>query len=85
MHRNGFAAILRFFHLANSQEDACTSDKLAKVRPVLDIVLLSFGRIYRPGQNLSPDEVIIRFKGRLGFKQYMPRKAAKWGMNVFFL
>ena len=46
MARNRFSAILRFLHLANNQaEDKFPPDKLFKVRPLLDIVLPSFGSI----------------------------------------
>ena len=31
------------------------------------------------------DEVMIKFKGRLGFKQYMKDKSTKWGIKVFVL
>ena len=86
MARNRFTAILRFLHLANNQaEDKFPFDKLFKVRPLLDIVLPSFLRIYKPGRNLSPDETMVKFKDRIGFKQYMPRKAAKWGFKYFSL
>ena len=82
MSRNRFTAILRFLHLANNQaEDKFSPDKLFKVRPLLDIVLPSFLRIYKPGRNLSPDETMVKFNGRIGFKQYMPRKAAKCGVS----
>ena len=88
MARNRFTAILRFFHLANNGADLADDsppDKLAKVRPLLDIILPNFVRIYRPGKNLSPDETLLKFKGRISFKQYMPRKAAKWGLKCFSL
>ena len=86
MARNRFTAILRFLHLANNQaEDKFPPDKLFKVRPLLDIVLPSFLRIYKPGRNLSPDETMVKFNGRIGFKQYTPQKAAKWGLKYFSL
>ena len=31
------------------------------------------------------DETMVKFNGRIGFKQYMPRKAAKWGLKYFSL
>ncbi len=87
MARNRFTAILRFFHLANNRdvEGDSPRDKLAKLRPLLNIVLPSFLRVYQPGRSLSPDETMTKFKGRVSFKQYMPRKAAKWGLKSFSL
>ena len=85
MSRNRFLAILRFFHLADNTADDSPHDKLSKVRLLLDNVLPLFRGIYKPGRNLSPDETMIKFKGRLGFKQYIPRKSAKWGLKCFSL
>lgn len=31
------------------------------------------------------DEAMIKFKGRLGFKQYMKDKPTKWGIKVIVL
>ena len=36
-------------------------------------------------QNLSVDEAMIRFDGRLGSKQYMPKKLIKWGLKLWLL
>ena len=49
-------------------------DKLAKVRPLIAILIPKFLNLYNPSQNLSPDESILKFKGRLSFVQYMPKK-----------
>ena len=34
-------------------------------------------------QHLSVDEGMIRYKGRLFFRKYMPRKPVKWGIKVW--
>ena len=88
MPRNRFSDIMRFFHLSNNQipEPASVKcDKLNKLRPLLDFILPKFGSLYYPGQNLSPDESMLKFKGRLCFLQYMPRKPVKLGMKAFSL
>ena len=38
---------------------------------------------YDPTQNISVDEAMIAFKGRLSIKQYMPKKPVKRGINVW--
>ena len=48
--------------------EAPAFDKLFKVRPLLDRLLECFQREYRPGQNISIDEAMVKFKGRLGLK-----------------
>ena len=89
MSRNRFQAILNFFHLANNEEARkskdSSPDKLVKVRKFIQMIVPSFLCHYKPGQNLSPDETMIKFKGRLLFKQYMPKKPTKWGIKCFSL
>ena len=49
------------------------------------IMLWKKGPFRSTSQNLSPDESMIEFKGRLGWIQYMPKKNVKWGIKVFAL
>ena len=74
MSRNRFTSIMRYFHLSDNQlpEPASGCDKLKKVRPLLDVLLQKFRTLYHPGQNLSPDESMLKFKGRLGFYNTCP-------------
>jgi hypothetical protein len=37
---------------------------------------------YNPHQNTSVDEAMIAFRGRLGFRQYLPAKPTKYGIKV---
>ena len=60
-------------------------DKLAKVRPIISVCEESFARCLMPSQNLSVDEAMIRFDGRLGWKQYVPKKPVKWGLKLWLL
>ena len=60
-------------------------DPLFKLRPFLDPLLKSFQKAYHPGREVSIDESMIGFKGRLSFLQYMPKKPTKWGMKAFVL
>ena len=53
-------------------------DKLFKVRPLIKMLNHNFGRAYNLSREVSIDESMIAFKGRLGFKQYMPKKPIKW-------
>ena len=58
-------------------------DKLFKVRPVYDLIINSFSKVYTPLMNLSIDEAMIRYFGRLSFKMYNPKKPAKYGMKAY--
>ena len=89
MSSRRFELILRFLHL-NDTSSAPTRgepgyDKLYKVRPFLDILLTNFRNKYVPNQQISIDESMISFKGRLSFIQYLPKKPHKWGMKAWVL
>ena len=55
------------------------------IKPLLDPVLKNFKSHYIPGQNISIDESMISFKGRLSWVQYLPKKNTKWGMKAWVL
>ena len=40
-------------------------------------------QVYHPRKNISVDEGMIAFKGRLAFGQYMPAKPVKYGIKVW--
>ena len=50
-----------------------------------DPLLMNFQAAYVLRRDLSLDEAMIGFKGRLGFIQYLPKKPQKWGMKAFVL
>ena len=80
---------MTYFHLNDSSKqpprDSPDYDKLYKIRPLLDKVISAFKSVYIPQQNISIDESIIGFKGRLSFIQYMPKKPTKWGVKAWVL
>jgi len=45
----------------------------ASHRSLLDVVGEHFTKFYKPGCALSTDEAMIKFDGRLSWKQYMPK------------
>ena len=78
---------MKCIHLNDSSKqparDSDTYDKLYKIRPLLDKIVHSFKSAYIPRQNISVDESIIGFKGRLSWVQYMPKKPTKKGIKVW--
>ena len=44
-----------------------------------------FGEVYTPSSNISIDESLLLWKGRLGFKQYILLKGARFGIKCFML
>ena len=77
----------QYLHLrdtSNAQRrDQPGYDPLFKVRLLLNLLSEKFRTVYIPGQNLSVDEAMIGFKGRVHFRQYMPAKPTKWGIKVW--
>jgi hypothetical protein len=84
MSRNRFIHIMRYLHFAdgpNSELDR--TDKLFKIREIFDCLCERFRTLYNPGESLAIDEVIVSFKGRVSFKQYIPTKRHKFGIKVY--
>ena len=52
------------------------------MQPFLDIVLENFKVNYQPHQQISIDELMISYQGRL---QYLPKKPHKWGLKAWVL
>ncbi|XP_067934961.1 piggyBac transposable element-derived protein 4-like [Watersipora subatra] len=46
---------------------------------------LQFESVYRPKKHIAIDETLLLFKGRLIFKQYIPKKRARFGMKGYVL
>ena len=84
-----FEQIYRFLHLCDSEQQVAAGqpgyDYFFKVRKLLDLLSPRFLSQYNTHEELSVDEAMIPFKGRLSIKQYMKDKPTKWGIKVFVL
>ena len=89
LKRDRFSLIMKFLHLNDSTKYIPKGqpgyDALYKLRPFLDPLVSNFKASFTLGREVSVDEAIIGFKGRLWFIQYMPKKPTKWGMKAFVL
>ena len=72
--------------------DDCTSrnesklyDKLAPIRELYEEFVKSCVSNYSPSANCTVDEFLLGFRGRCGFKVYIPNKPAKYGIKVYVL
>jgi hypothetical protein len=87
MTRNRFEIITSFLHfndnIEHPERNDPAYDPLYKVCPLLDIVRPLYHQWYIPEREFSIDESMVKFKGRLFFKQYMPNKAIKWGIKIW--
>ena len=89
MKRDRFSLLMKFLHLNDSslykKKGEPGHDPLYKLRPFLTPLIANFQQSYTLHREVSVDESMIGFKGRLGFIQYMPKKPQKWGMKAFVL
>jgi len=53
-----------------------------EVSQVFDLLNVSFKKFFSSTEKLSLDEAIVPFKGRVGFKQYIPKKHKRFGIKV---
>ncbi|KAM3842484.1 piggyBac transposable element-derived protein 4-like [Diretmus argenteus] len=84
MPRNCFQLIWRFLHFSDNR-DVDAADRLHKVRPVLDLLLANFREMFQPSQNISVDEGMMAWRGRLRFRVYNPAKPTKYGIKSYIL
>ena len=89
MPQTRFLKLSQYLHLRDNtgmpQHGEENFDRLYKLRPILDELPGRFRDVYRPRCELSVDEGMIGFKGRLSFRQYIPAKPTKWGIKVWQL
>ncbi|XP_015772176.1 PREDICTED: piggyBac transposable element-derived protein 4-like [Acropora digitifera] len=87
MTKNRYENISRFFHFSDSSVEPRRGedgyDRLYKVQPILSHFNAKIQEVYKPGKNISIDEGMKGFKGRLSFRQYMPAKPTKYGIKVW--
>ncbi|KAJ8369566.1 hypothetical protein SKAU_G00095940 [Synaphobranchus kaupii] len=90
MPRGRFEAITWTLHMSDPVEDAHNDqkrgshwyDRLFRLRPLLDEIVVACKAFYHPHQALFIDERMIASKNRIGLKQYM---TAEWGFKLFVL
>jgi len=82
-----FESICRFLHFTdNTTKDTYEGQqKLFKIYPLIRHLNSKFQTLYLPQQNISVDESLTLWKGRLSFKQYIPMKSSQFGIKTFEL
>ena len=75
MAQNRFSEILRFLHFTSTN---LPDDKLHKIRPVFEYLITKFMENYRPGEKVTVDESLMLWRGRLGWKQFIRTKRARF-------
>ena len=87
MSKNRFEEINAYLHFNDSSVEPARGtpgfDRLYKIRPIFTSILGNCQTKFKPTKNLSVDEGMIGFRGRLSFRQYMPAKPTKYGIKVW--
>lgn len=87
MKRDRFDKIAQYIHVNDTTRNPPRGqehhDKLHHVRPVMDAVQECCLRNYNPHQNTSVDEAMVKFRGRLSFRQYLPAKPTRYGIKAW--
>ena len=86
MSYNKYQDINTFFHAFNNKAiPTDVDDRLIKVRTLIDYLINRFQTVYTPEKNLSLDEGIMPYKGKLSFKTYQPDKPDSYGIRLYIL
>lgn len=83
MSRNRFQLILRYFHLVDNSQPS--TDRLYKVRPIVNHFNDIMRENYVPSKNICIDESMMLWRGRLLFRQYIKNKKHKYGVKLYEL
>ena len=65
--------------------DSSCHNKRSKIQPFIDLLVPLFQQHLNPAQELSIDESMIAFCGRVGFRQYIRGKPQPWGIKAYVL
>ena len=83
---NRYLQLGRYLHAFNKRAvPPGNKDRLLLVRPIMEYIQERCCRLYIPMQELSLDEGIMPYKGRLSIKTYNPQKPDKYGVKIYFL
>ncbi|XP_058854406.1 piggyBac transposable element-derived protein 4-like isoform X2 [Acipenser ruthenus] len=85
MSQNRYKQILQALHFQDNEAVRPENDCLWKIRPFFDRITTLFTSVYTPAQEISVDESLLLYKGRLYFKQYIPNKQAHFGVKSYEL
>ncbi|XP_049880152.1 piggyBac transposable element-derived protein 4-like [Pectinophora gossypiella] len=83
MQKDRFLLLMRFLHFADNNTIHHGDDKkLAKIRPLLEHLNKKFADIYSPRREMSIDESLLLWKGRISWMQCIRSKAARFGIKT---
>ncbi|XP_050312885.1 piggyBac transposable element-derived protein 4-like [Anthonomus grandis grandis] len=84
MSRNRFLLILRSLQFENTDSNEPRT-QLGKIMPLINYYNNKMVEIYYPTNELSIDESMVLWRGRLKFRQYVKGKRHKFGIKLYVL
>ena len=84
MSKDRFLQIWRNLHLNNNLDDH-KDNKLYQIRPLLNTLCGTFQSTFTSNGYFTVDESMVKWKGRLAWRQFMPNKPIRFGMKVWSL
>ncbi|XP_020296777.1 piggyBac transposable element-derived protein 4-like [Pseudomyrmex gracilis] len=82
--RDRFSQIFWMLHLKTiPTRDASPRTQLQLVSCFLEYINSKLLKYFTPGEEICVDESTIKFKGRISFITYNPKKPTKWGIRVY--
>ena len=80
-----YCHILRFLHFTESDMNGTDrpDDRLWKMWDFFEILRTNFSKFYNPSEYLAVDKVIVKFKGRAVFTQYIPKIRKRFDIKTF--
>lgn len=79
-----YLQITRCLHFANNNL-LTNTDKLSKIKPVINFLSQKFKEIYIMKEDIAIDESLMKFKGRLSYRQFNPSKRTSCGVKFYEL
>jgi len=69
---------LHFLHFMDNNSNGVdrTDDRLWKIQDLFEVIRMNFSKFYNPSEHFAVDEVVVKFKGMVVFKQFIPKKNA---------
>lgn len=68
-----------------TRADRRKENKLAPISEMFDKFVTNSKQNYTPGDIMTVDEMLVPFRGRCGFRMFIPNKPAKYGIKVQIL
>ena len=81
--RERFQALLSMLHIVDPTAEIDKTDKLRKVRPLINKFKSRCRELYQPDQNVAVDERLVKSKHRSGIRQYIKNKPVKFGIKLW--